>query len=44
MKDTGLFLGGLITGATLGAALALLFAPQTGTETREQLKEKMSDL
>ncbi len=44
MKNTGLFLGGLITGATLGAALALLFAPQTGVETRDFLKEKMNDL
>jgi len=44
MKNSGLFLGGLITGATLGAALALLFAPQTGVETRDQLKEKMDDL
>ena len=34
----------MITGATLGAALALLFAPQTGTETREFLKDKMDDL
>lgn len=44
MKNSGLFLGGLITGATLGAALALLFAPQSGVETREQLKDKMDDL
>ena len=44
MKNSGLFLGGLITGATLGAALALLFAPQSGIETREQLKDKMDDL
>ena len=44
MKNSGLFLGGLITGATLGAALALLFAPQSGVETRDQLKDKMDDL
>jgi len=44
MKNTGLFLGGLITGATLGAALALLFAPQSGVETRDILKDKMTEL
>ena len=28
-----------LTGAALGAGLALLFAPQSGKETRKQIKE-----
>ena len=35
-----------LTGAALGAGLALLFAPQTGEETRKKMKEvgeKLSD-
>lgn len=30
----------LITGAAIGATLSLLFAPQTGEETRRYLKKK----
>jgi gas vesicle protein len=33
------FLGGLALGTLLGGALALVFAPQTGEETREQLRD-----
>ncbi|SMO35966.1 Gas vesicle protein [Saccharicrinis carchari] len=44
MKDSGLLLGGMIVGAMLGAASALLFAPQSGQETRKQLKEKLNEL
>ncbi|MGQ1783842.1 MULTISPECIES: YtxH domain-containing protein [unclassified Saccharicrinis] len=44
MKNTGLFLGGLLAGAMVGAASALLFAPQNGKETRKQLKEKLHEL
>ncbi len=44
MKNSGLFLGGLITGALMGAATALLFAPQNGKETRKQLREKLNEL
>lgn len=44
MKNTGLFLGGLILGATAGAALALLYAPQTGEDTRRQIKIKIDEL
>ncbi len=37
-KDTGLiFLAGVGLGALIGAAVALLTAPQTGRETREDL-------
>lgn len=44
MKNTGLFLGGLILGAAAGAALALLYAPQTGEDTRRQIKVKIDEL
>jgi gas vesicle protein len=44
MKNTGLFLGGLILGATAGVALALLYAPQTGEDTRRQIKIKIDEL
>ncbi|MCT4591609.1 MAG: YtxH domain-containing protein [Carboxylicivirga sp.] len=44
MKNTGLFLGGLLTGAALGASIALLYAPQKGTETREQVKAKIKEM
>ncbi|TLX74372.1 YtxH domain-containing protein [Labilibacter sediminis] len=44
MKNSGLFLGGLLAGAIMGAATALLFAPQNGSETRKQLKEKLNEL
>ena len=40
-KDTaGGFMTGLLVGAILGAALGLLYAPQTGKETRRMVKEK----
>ncbi|MBS1253980.1 MAG: hypothetical protein MAG451_03036 [Anaerolineales bacterium] len=35
---------GAIVGAALGAAMALLFAPQRGDETRATLKEKGIEL
>jgi len=44
MKYTGLFLGGLLTGAALGASIALLYAPQKGSETREQVKAKLKEM
>lgn len=33
-------LGGFLLGLVAGAAVALLFAPQTGEETRRQLKDR----
>lgn len=38
------FLVGLLIGGALGAALALLYAPQSGEETRGKLKEKGDEL
>jgi gas vesicle protein len=44
MNNTGSFLGGLILGAAAGAAIALLYAPQTGEDTRQQIKVKIDEL
>jgi len=38
------FFPGLVTGALVGAAIALMFAPQPGAETRRQVKEKALEL
>ncbi len=44
MKNTGLFIGGLIAGAAIGASAALLYAPQTGDDTRKQLRAKLKEM
>lgn len=36
------FFAGLALGAVIGAAVALLYAPQSGQETRRMVKEKAS--
>lgn len=36
--------GKFVLGASIGAGLALLFAPQEGSKTRRELKEKLDDL
>ncbi len=36
--------GSLLGGVAIGAGLGLLFAPKKGSETREELKNKMNDL
>ena len=44
-KDsTGGFFTGLMMGALVGAAIALLYAPQTGPETRRLVKEKALEI
>ncbi|MDG5799995.1 YtxH domain-containing protein [Marinilabiliaceae bacterium ANBcel2] len=44
MKSAGSFIGGLLAGAALGATIALLYTPQTGDDTRKQLKKKINEL
>lgn len=39
-KDSGSEIGAFLIGAIVGAGLALLFAPQTGQETQEQIRER----
>lgn len=38
--DFGAFLTGLVLGGVIGAVVALLYAPQSGEETRAVIKEK----
>ena len=42
--DFGAFLIGFTVGGLAGAVVALLFAPQSGTETRTLIKEKAVEL
>ena len=42
-SNTGFF-PGLMLGAVVGAAIALLYAPQLGTETRQLVKEKALEI
>ena len=42
--DFGSFLIGFTVGGLAGAVIALLFAPQSGTETRTLIKEKAIEL
>jgi len=44
MKDGGKVLLLLLTGAVAGAVAALLLAPQSGEETRKQLKKTAGKL
>ena len=44
-KDSGPAFGmGLILGLAVGAALGFLFAPRSGEETRELVKDKADDV
>jgi gas vesicle protein len=41
--STGFF-SGLLMGAVIGAAIGILYAPQSGVETRRIVKEKAIDV
>jgi gas vesicle protein len=43
-SNFGAFLIGLLSGAAIGAGLALLFAPQSGKETRDKIKDVAEDV
>ena len=43
-RDRGGGLGSFVLGALVGAGLALLFAPQSGEETQEEIKERALQL
>lgn len=43
-NDTGAIIGSLFVGALAGAVAALLLAPQSGKETREQLTSEVDKL
>ncbi len=44
MKSGNSFITGLLAGLVIGGVIALLYAPKTGKETRDQLKQKLEDL
>jgi len=44
MKSTGSFIIGLLSGAAIGAAFGLLYAPENGKSTRDKLGAKANDL
>jgi gas vesicle protein len=43
MSKTGNFIAGLFTGAMAGTVLALLYAPDTGKNTRDRLSYRLSN-
>ena len=38
------FGAGLLTGAVIGGVIALLYAPQPGKKTRQQIKDKATEI
>jgi gas vesicle protein len=43
-KDNAIGFGvGLLAGAVIGGVIALLYAPKTGKETRQLIKDKTTD-
>ena len=44
-KDNAIGFGiGLLTGALIGGVIALLYAPKTGKETRQLIKDKTAEV
>lgn len=43
-NSTGTFITGLLMGGIVGGVLALLFAPMTGKELRDDISKKAGDL
>jgi gas vesicle protein len=43
-RDEGGFVAGLVVGGLVGAALALLYTPRSGQETRRVLLERAAEL
>ena len=44
-KDNAIGFGiGLLTGAAIGGVIALLYAPKTGKETRQLIKDKAASV
>jgi gas vesicle protein len=43
-NEIGMLAVGLIVGALTGAVIALLYAPQSGEQTRTQVREKSIEL
>ena len=41
---TGGFMMGMLWGMVVGGVVALLFAPQTGTETRQMIRERLGQM
>jgi gas vesicle protein len=44
MRKTVSFLVGLLSGAVVGAAIAILLAPQSGQEMQEQMRARVQGL
>jgi gas vesicle protein len=44
MKSGTSFITGLLAGVAVGGVIALLYAPQSGKETREKIKLKFNEL
>ncbi len=38
------FVGGLLSGAIVGAAVGMLLAPQSGTEVRKQVSDRFQEI
>jgi len=43
-NSTGSFIIGLLSGAAIGAAIGLLYAPEKGSATREKLGQRAHDI